>query len=477
MKTARLNHIYNIVLIQCIIIVVGLYTYLQELKAFTIWLLVLLLLYKVAPMLRINKLKNFEFKKVVTISYLVLSIMGLIIVFDNRHNFGVDFGYGADDSRFFTQIEGLANGDSASYISLYVIVFSIFFRIIHFFCDSVNLLDLLPINWALSAICIYFASHLVFLVTRKVIPVWLLGVCLLGNFTYVDSTVRLYRDGMLLCFLLMSFVFLINKKNVRFAMSSIIVTLLRGLNGMTLYLFLMCKILSDRFKKVHTFYLSVVFFSTIIIILSLPISNILVNYMTDASRIFLYEKVFANYDFYERLKMRNEALSSVYKEGSVTSNLHSSGGMVGSIGKVLITPFYPMSIPSLWMDSDYHGVYGSVSYVRNGFFLFNAVRWLMVVCWIFVIPHLVIGIWVAMKGNRLLNSFVLYYFIMVVIVALFSGQSRHTCGFSVLNPLLAAIGYYEVKSNPKIRFWRNGLAIVVIVGISAFNITRIASAQ
>jgi len=195
------------VLYASVFLVFPLFLYLEAGQSFISWLIAYMMLLSCVKLIN-NIIDDKEyFKSVTIISFVILSLYGLIITYDNITNFGVPFGSRHDDSDFFYTIKGITEGSDVE-IEVWFFEYTYSFIAIVIrslqFLNDFKLFDLLPINWAFAALCVGLSSEIAYKISNQRLPYWLLFIVLLGNHVFVKTTVHLYRDGFMLFFALLA---------------------------------------------------------------------------------------------------------------------------------------------------------------------------------------------------------------------------------------------------------------------------------
>jgi hypothetical protein len=290
---------------------------------------------------------------------------------------------------------------------------------------------------------------------------------------FVDSTVRLYRDSFALLFVLLSMNMATQNNMIHATVCSVLAGIVRGANGMLSLFFVGIHRLGLKMRTAVRYYLIFIVSGALVVIFVIqPFSRFILTGASDYSKSERYRRNFVDMSVEEQLKMRVENISFTRKAGSISSMAYDKGGIVGTLTNVAVTMFFPISFYPLVMSAKYNSLYGSL-YIEDGFFIFNIVEWIMVLCWIVVIPLLCIGIWKAFSGNRMQNGIFLYYLAAVLLVAIVSGQIRHACIFIIINPVLMALGYQHIQINRHAAIIHSRIRVLVIVGIVVINIMKI----
>ena len=405
-------------------------------------------------------------------SYLLISLMGLLICLDNQNNFGTFLGCGGDDTRFFGKILMLIKGTPEEETGFYEYVLATFGWGMNLLkLGDLQLTDLLPLNWLLAAFCAMVCYQLAFELMCKRCPFFIILTSLLFNFTFTDSITRLYRDVLMLFFSLLFLLFLINDKRIKMLVSLVPLMLIRMANGFLLLLFVGLLILKKRVKRVMVFYaLTGVLGGFFVAVINYSNINLL-NYTSSYVNFARYNRVFKNYSTKEMLELRNKSIAGSVPESSLKNVAYIEGGIKGKIVKIIYALFYPLTFNSPSTELQVSATISNSGYVK-GFYLYLILQWLFILSWIAVLPYLFLGLYKAMFGSNLQVTIFVFYIIVTLLVSLISGQQRHGCILVVLNPILANIGFHYSRSNRQMIFNHKLLTVAVIIGITGWNLAK-----
>jgi len=457
-------------------LIIPLFIYLDSFRSIIPWFICYGLIGIISNILskKIADLNNF--KSIVKFSYIILSILGLIITVDNVNNFGLPYGDGHDDSEFFYNMKILAEGTSGrTEYGLYIFIGSLFARFTNFifFFKDVSIIDLLPLNWVMAALCIGLSGQLAYTVLSRKLPNSLLFLTLIGNFVFVDSTVRLYRDVFMLFFVLLSMILILKKKYIKGLFSTMLAGIIRGADGLLTLFFLGLHSITSKVNKKHVNKIYIIIIISLLVF-SLNINqrgSIFIALCSRSAESTKYYQVFEGFSISDIAKLRMDKIYN-RERGFMASLSQQYGGIIGFFIKLIIFLFFPITFYSPVMSMKFNTFYDS-GYVLNGFFIFNIIKWLMVLCWIIIIPLFIIGFIKAIKGTITEKNFVMLYLISLILIILISGQFRHTAFLVVLNPVFINIGFNAISKNHKYLKIFKILKISIFILIIFYNIFKI----
>lgn len=132
--------------------------------------------------------------RVALLSYAVAASVGAVVMADNQRNFGIPFSSGFDDGFYWFNTERLAQGiDDGTHVTLFERFASLYYRLLAVGGDVVPA-DLLPLNWALSAVTVatVFAASEALLGVAP--PLGLSLLATYGNAQFCLCVPYFYRD-------------------------------------------------------------------------------------------------------------------------------------------------------------------------------------------------------------------------------------------------------------------------------------------
>lgn len=384
--------------------------------------------------------------------YLIISTIGIVIVIDNINNFGHQFGPNYDDSYYFEN--ALLASKNLSLFNLYEVgIFEntlslviIVLRVLTFGSVEIELIHLLPVNWMLSTFAVFFAGQIASNVINKPIPLWILIISLVFNFTFLDTSTRLYRDIYILFFVLLSIILFMQRKKFKSLFFMLISFLTRGANAMLAILYL---IIYSKTRNKNKGFSKILFTMILLMSVSYLLAPYMIRFATDITRSDKGQRLFetaAQSSIEEVIENRMRHNFEVRQRGELVESAYVRGGVVGTFIRSSYTLFYPFSFIDFKKSISYSSVYKSGS-VNDGIFVSHIITNLAVLMWYLVIPLWIFGILKMTRGDSLIKGTLLYYFILVLLLTLVSGQIRHNLTFIFLNPLIVTIGYQYLKEN------------------------------
>ena len=444
-----------------------------DIHSFTIWVICL----GIAILLRgisIGKSGSVGGKaKIILNSFLILSIYGCILNWDNLNNFGTVFGYAGDDGRFFNKIKLLVSGIMPQEFGLFEILFgAIAFILENTIAPNFNLTVLLPINWLLGSIICYLCQSLAWRVTGQEVPDWIIFVTLLLNYQFVDAIIRLYRESLLYCFYVSAIYLMCDKRYVISLPFLLISGLVRGANAYLLVIFGGLNFLRQKIYN-NAILLIVVMMGSMLAVQTINYAgDVLFDYASDMSRSGRYREAYADYSLMDRLEARQESLRGRKTGSSITNNIYHSQGIVEFVAKPVISLFFPLTIRPLMETRISHSPHATTRIAKNGLFLFNIVENFMILSWVVVFPLFVIGFWNHLLSRDSRQTLALFFLTALVVIANISGQMRHGIAFFVLMPCFVASGFSLCRSSVNYRYISYGLGSIMFFGIFALNIFK-----
>lgn len=412
-----------------------------------------------------------RFTAIIIISYLLISLAGLVEVGDNLRNFGTPFGKHADDSRFYEQTLSLLSAEiPATPIGFYE-------RVLAFwgagptlvFAITPRLLDFLPLNWALGAVVVGLADILCMTAIAKRPPVWLLGACLLGNYKFLDTAIHLYRDVLLLVFFLGSMIAFMRWRPLLALFLAVPVLLLRGASFLILALFCGLFVLRGRFPHRSSFYAVCAAFSLLVIVVMPIAGNLIFRYGSSSTNVGGNVGL-PTWSFSENLDFRANTIANYAAEGSTLSATLTGTDPASLLIRPAVYAFFPIRLWPLNMDFGSGATEAKMEYSHGGLYLYHVIMWVTVVSWIFIIPLIIIGLFVAMRGAATANVFFVFFILCVLSVSFISLQMRHGMAFVVITPVIVMLGLQMYCEHYAARRAIMGLGALVTLILLAYNI-------
>lgn len=451
------------------------YAYIGNYHSVIPWNMYLLLGVLIARHFDASKTQN-DYTVIYILSYLLISLIGMVITVDNAQNFGVFFGFASDDSRYFDSIIALTHGEVLDNIGLFSFIYAANAFIVEAFVPGELILpDLLPFNWMVYSLCVVLVSKISYNLTQKKCPLILLLAASSGNMMLTDSSARLYRDIIALFFLLLSIVMVLNNRKWRALFLILASGLIRGANGASSFMLCSLLLLKQKVRSCFTFYVLAVSVFTFVGVLFVVLPFNIFPYSTSIGKMAqrIDEQGFKSSVSY--LDNRNRAFGAISSEripGSARAMAYEKGGVKGAMVQISLFVLYPIKFNSPYDSVAVH-TYKSNILIAEGFYIYRIVQWLYILCWPIVLPYLIIGLVLAFsKHGGLMNPIAVYYVTIVLLTALISGQPRHGCAFIVLHPIFTSLGYHSCRQNYRLAIWHKYLVAATFTLLCAWNILR-----
>lgn len=444
------------VILMVFMIVVPLFFYLDVPHSLFFWLSCGVLGY--LPISRLSKADQSYVKEIYILSYLLISLLGLIITFDNYENFGIYFGYAADDTRFYEKADQLLRGTVPEETGAYPIILSCYGQFVKLFTGhSYVLTDFLPLNWVFSAWTVVISGLLANFFSKKKCPFFILLIAVILNFKFMDSATRLYRDAFMLFFFLVSVYLLIRVRKKGYLVFTFLTGLLRVANALLSLLLAAILIMKKRITGYNRFYIIMGVGCMLFFVILLQSSFNFLAYMSSASRIGRYHEQFSGYSYKEAIDQRSDSLISEMNEDSLTGYAFGHGAFGQSL-KVPINYFFPLTFNSPFDVKKVHSVNANIEYAK-GFYTYEIVMWFTIFAWPIIVPMIAIGVLDSFKKSDWHAVMLVYYMILIFAVPIISGQIRHCCVYVVLTPIFANLGYWKIVKD------RGAMKNAILLGI------------
>lgn len=398
------------------------------------------------------------YRKVYYLSYLILSFWGIAAAASYYVSYGETFGPYFDDTFYFDNISSVFSGVIDPESTLYEIIVGIVYLPFSSLTDITHLC-LLPFNWFISSLVVVQAMKL----AAKFYPLkhktWTSGAFLLiiANSNYIDGVVHLYRDGLMVLFLLLCLHKATDKKYISAILFAILTGLIRGANGALalLYIFLMYGL-----SRAHRFSKSQLVLSLVFFLFVAALGDQIVGY-SNYLRSFKGSNDSENISMTERLSMRYDRLDK---------DMGGVGEMIQSGNPVLIAASLPISMISPikvkpFIRAENSTVWGWILRFR----LESIWELGNILLWSFCFYPIVLGIWVMLKDpNRKRFGAILFYLIVLAAISYVSMQLRHKIGYIILLPIL-----YHAYYTHRNQFNKRNIAIIqgcTLAVLLSFNI-------
>jgi hypothetical protein len=193
------------------------------------------------------------------------------------------------------------------------------------FFKEVCLTDLIPFNWLIAALIGVLINKLFFMLKQRNIPFFIFVLAYPFQFIMTDSFSRLYRENLLIFFVIIATIEIFRKHNKKALLATIPIAILRVANISVVGLMFL-------FKKIRLKSLKWVIVLTILLMILLKsflpkIVQLAMIYGSDISRTERYKSAFSNLSseevidsrFSENQSMNNSLMASSYSNNSLTS--------------------------------------------------------------------------------------------------------------------------------------------------------------
>lgn len=411
-----------------------------------------------------------RFVEIVVMAYLLISLIGLIEVGDNLRNFGTAFGRHADDSRFYERTMALLQrGEWQERTGLYEAVLGLWGVIpVGVFVVPMGALDFLPLNWGLAAFVVGWIWVFCQVTLGVSLPWWILMGGILGNYRFTDSVIHLYREPLLLVFLLLAMIAIAHRRYLRSLALALPVLLIRGANFLLCGVYFGLTVIRRRTRSRMMFYAVCALLAIPCLFLTQRAGTILLKYSSG----FTQEGGsvgMETWSFSENTTFRSEMIAKQVTDGSTTAAALSGSGPLATLVRPIPYLFFPVRFWPVHMADDSHSIFARTEAFHMGTYWINVYVWVTVCCWLPVIPLMAIGLFRAMIGSPRENILFVYYILALVLVSFVSCQMRHGLSFIVINPLLAATGYRACKAHKNTRMLAWGMGGAVAAALFLYN--------
>lgn len=411
-----------------------------------------------------------RFGEIVIIAYLLISLIGLIEVGDNLRNFGTVFGKHADDALFYQRTMALLRyGEWQERTGLYEAVLALWAVIpTAVFALPMTALDFLPLNWGFAAVVVGLIGVFCRVTLGISPPLWILIGGILGNYRFTDSVIHLYREPLLLLFLLSAMIAITQRRYLRSLFLALPVLLIRGANFLLYGVYLGLTVIRQCSRSRLMFYGVCVLLGISGLFLTQSVGTTLLKYssgLTQAGGSVGSEK----WSFAENRTFRSEMIAKQVTDGSTTAAVLSGSGPLVTLVRPFPYLFFPIRFWPVHMADDSHSIFASTESLQAGAYWINVYVGVTVCCWLFLIPLMSIGLFNAMLGPPVENILFVYYVLAVVLVSFVSCQMRHGLSFIVVNPVLATIGWRACQGHENARRLAWGMGGAVAVALFVYN--------
>ncbi len=402
-------------------------------------------------------------------SYALLSVAGCAFVLVYRHQYGLDFAPHVDDSYYFYQIGRMSSGLQSvrGNATLYEPCMHAHYSLAKYLFGDVRLLDLLPINWAIGAIVVTLSYRVCKNIPGSRLSPSTATAILMSNATFIDATVHLYRDGLMLVFLLLSILLVTERRTWLASAAALLCGMVRVANGILAVAFVTC--LGGAIKKSSGKWTGIAVRAVVVATMIVALDHWVG--LGGQLRTFETDRSGPSESIWSVASERSESIIGEGQGIDVTRSLIRAGP-IGWAAVPVATLFAPMRVKAFEERVD-GGVELSGRVRRFAFVGVvpgHVVEVITLCSWVVFGPVIVMGIWGGLTGNPLERVLVLLFFMTILGVAFISFQPRHRAAFIVLFPTIMAIGERAaMKRRSTVQLLR-GLFVCAILGLNAFSI-------
>ena len=435
-------------------VVFGLYLslgYMEGLVYWSFWFVMSVLMAKLAQRLLSTPLSLVRFG---ILSYLVLTIMGLMLVLIYRSLYNADFAPWGDDSYYFGNILRVAGGEITPNATLYEYIVSVWYLAVEMTKPEPVLLDILPMNWAIGAMIMVLSYALSYEVTKFRCSLFLASVTLLGNCTLANTVVNLYRDGMVIMFSLVVMLAVARSKILIALVGTVLAIGVRGANGMLMALFIVYAWTSKSQAVARNWVLTSILLAIItgaglFLDHTFGLGSRLRNITGATSASQESESVGAR-----AMKRAQWLIADETKVERSRDMMRAFANKVpgGLIAMPVLTMFAPARFPDIIrrdMECSFALPSGRRKTVTvSGIFPMAPLNCITVLSWVIVAPYLVLGLVAAFRGTSEERKFLIFFVLALLSITYVSLLARHRLIFIVLYPVFVALGSKVAPKQP-----------------------------
>lgn len=408
--------------------------------------------------LRVVYRNQLDYRKVAFVSYLYLSIMGVLAYVSYILFASLSFAPFVDDGYYYYNIQTIWSGNVNNDINytLYEFVVAIVYAPLLLVFKNIEHYMLLPFNWFLGTIfvteSIRFAWKIVPIKNSKKV---FCSFFILLNYSCVDAFVHLYRDSLMLIFYVISLSFILKKQYVKGIMASLLTSLVRGANGMLALLYLLFNMIPFFFSNRRRM---------IILVCG---TLLLFPYVINRIDYNKLGRISSNDQSSVTIKSRIENMKNGEGAGGVLNLLRSSNPVMNFVA----LPVYmisPLKVRNAINISEYK------TYNQNVKTIFRLKieslwEFIHVIFYSCFSVSLFCGIYYWLKNSDK-NTLMLFFlfFISLALITFISMQTRHKIIFIMFFPVLYNY-FYKYKSLRSV-FLSKIMSYVFIVLLLVYNI-------
>ena len=404
--------------------------------------------------------------------YSFFSLVGLLFAIIYNFTYGNTFSPYFDDSFYYYNSLYLSHLSFANVSSptLFEIIISVPLFLFSLLGIQLSHIDLLPIIWAISSLNILLAIKIAqnYFNIKKVSTIAVFSLLL--NFSFLDTSVHLYRDAFIIFFSLLSILFLLKNKYKIAILFAIFVFFIRGANGVLMFYFITSIFLIRTFNiKLKTIIIST--FASIVFLTVIGGNNISGTFIRGGFGYWLTEES-KSLGMVDRIKERTESISTSTSMTGTVSLIN--GNLFQKISVPVIYTFSPFILPpSLYRNSivlqatyyNFGGNLGTFNIFQIEFFLFL----FHIVILSYLFPRIAYSFYMGITKSVSPEMKFIFLFIILVIylISFISMQARHRLFFLMFFPFLL-YNYRKYASS-------KGEKVFVFMSINIFLVLIIAN--
>lgn len=406
--------------------------------------------------------------RIAVATYALAAVLGAVVIASNQSNFGIPYTSSFDDSYYWINTESIATGGSfgAEHATLFEYVAAGYFLALSTL-GAVAPADLLPLNWALSAL----ALAAVLACSERLVgappPLGLALLATFGNAQFCLCVPHLYRDMLVTLGFTLAVLFAVRG---RLGLALLGVGLALGTR--TAHGFLAAFVLASvTLARTHTYRRH-----------PRLIAAGLVIAVTAAALVVSRGSAAMLSGRGGESDSRDVASYALNRQDAVVEHLSeqsSLGAQVIGLGPVGIPLrmvsgyFAPVTLLSPVVERSYNtlmipGRMGDSLKVKR-FVAFMLVYWVTVLSWPLLAPGLLLGMRRLDRAGgtqRLLLRSLALCFLLIMVISM---QERHRVPVLAFNPLLLA-AFYATPATAEERFLARAIRRATLVGLGAVNL-------
>lgn len=401
-------------------------------------------------------------KRIIILSYLIISLVGLLFVINYYSLYGFTFGPYWDDSMYFYNIADLATGETLYKTpTLYEISLVPWYKFVSLFKTDITSLDILPVNWIFSSLVVTLSLMLTRLVVKQRFKLLLPFLAIIGNSIFLDSVANLYRDGFALLLFLGTLVSGMNGKFKTALLFSILCSGVRLATGGIailglIWLYYLKKIHQGGFKKIILVPTAIIVL-VLVVDMQFPLGDYMRSLLAGGdSSVTIVEVALERANRFVESGSEGSTIDRIYRLGPI-------GYLLAPIATIFAPVEFISPIKNFIVD-----IRKQSSFSVSGLYPRALWGWITTILWAIIGPRLVLGIYKSRKGNKFEKLFLLLFLLTVLAVTFISFQTRHRTTFIVLFPMFVAISEKYISGNRLIII----ISLIFIGGITLFNLMK-----